>query len=386
MKVLYGMSSNGQGHINRSRIFIKQLIKDGHEVHILLAGKRPPQYAFEIVPKTLYVPGPTDIYKDNKVDYGTSLHYNFANLNHWLEYRKELVEPISKESYDLFISDLEHNVCYIGKQLNKPVICINRQHAIFHPLSVHAPGRAFDKMGCRLVYAIMQPYYTHSYSIDFTNKIQTLEKDTLFPLIWKPELDKYKIAIEDHITAYLPWYDADKLVNKFSQFPDEIFYVYGFNKKKKVKNVVFKETSRDGFLTDLVSSKGVIGNAGFNICWEVSLLKKFIWSMPLWGQYEQITNAYRLEQLGQAFVSQDFTTEYIAKFLAWIEIEDYIPKNNITVMQPSDLLNHVYNWLENYNREYVPDRRKIRRDIKLSLNRWRMRHEIRKEIKANHFG
>ena len=55
MKVLYGMSSNGQGHINRSRIFIQQLIKDGHEVHILLAGKRPPQYAYEVVERTPFL-------------------------------------------------------------------------------------------------------------------------------------------------------------------------------------------------------------------------------------------------------------------------------------------------------------------------------------------
>ncbi|NHJ31862.1 MAG: hypothetical protein FK732_03275, partial [Asgard group archaeon] len=38
MKLLYGINTNGQGHINRSRIFISELIADGHEVHVFLSG------------------------------------------------------------------------------------------------------------------------------------------------------------------------------------------------------------------------------------------------------------------------------------------------------------------------------------------------------------
>jgi uncharacterized protein (TIGR00661 family) len=377
------MSSNGQGHINRSRVFINQLIKDGHEVHILLVGKKPPQYAYEIVPRTLYVPGPIDLYKDNKLDFGKTFHYNFGNLNYFFEYRHDLVELFRKENYDLFISDLENYTCYVGKKLNRPVICINRQHAIFHHYSVHAPGKAHEKLSLRLAYALLQPFYLHSYSIDFTHEIQTYENETLFPLIWKPELDNFDITLEDHITVYLPWYSSEKLIDLFTQFPNETFYVYGFNENKKVKNIVFKKTSRDGFLADLVSCKAVIGNAGFNLCWEVCLLNKFIWSIPFLSQFEQVTNAYRLEQLGHAFVSQKIDKKNLSGFLAWIKSEDYQPKSNITVLQPSDLLNHVYNLLGNYSKEYVPDRRQMRRMTRLQANRQRRKQEIRKEIEVH---
>ncbi|MHA1558122.1 MAG: glycosyltransferase family protein, partial [Candidatus Heimdallarchaeota archaeon] len=38
MKVLYGINTNGQGHINRSRVFVNELMNDGHEVQVLFSG------------------------------------------------------------------------------------------------------------------------------------------------------------------------------------------------------------------------------------------------------------------------------------------------------------------------------------------------------------
>ena len=67
MKLLYGINTNGQGHINRSRIFISELIADGHEVHVFLSGKQPPKYAYELADRVFFKTGPFDIYQDNKV-------------------------------------------------------------------------------------------------------------------------------------------------------------------------------------------------------------------------------------------------------------------------------------------------------------------------------
>ncbi|NHJ46838.1 MAG: hypothetical protein FK733_03530 [Asgard group archaeon] len=380
MKVLYGLNSNGQGHINRSKVFIDQLEKDGHEVHVLFSGRKPPEYALEMGSNTIYIYGPEDLYKNRRVDFGKMLSQNLANISGFIDKRREIIAFIGKENYDLIISDFENFSCYAAKRLCKPIIIINRQNAIFHPSNKLAPGNAFEKMSLRMLYAIMQPHYTHAYSLDFRQDIKTIENDTLFPLVWKPELNDYDITIDNHITAYLAWYDPEKIIETFSKFPKQTFYVYGFNKYKKVKNIVFKETSRDGFLKDLVSSKGIIGNGGFNLSWEACLLNKFIWSIPIVAQYEQMTNAYRLEQNGIGFVTYKVSEASLENYLKWIESQDYRPKTNLTILQPSDLLKHMYSFLDNYNRQYLPNRRQLKRDIKVDVNRWRMRQEIRKEI------
>ncbi len=387
MKILYGINANGQGHINRSRVFINQLIKDGHEVQILLAGHRkPPEYAFELVPKTMYRPGPFDIYENHKIVLGKTLQHNLLKIGDYLDVRKELIELDLKENYDIFFSDFDQYSCYVGKKVGKPVICINRQNAILHPSLNRDHLNGYEILGTLMILNAMQPYYNHCYSIDFTQTIETVNDNTLFPLIWKPEFDNYDITIDNHITAYLAWYNPKEIVNVFTKFPEETFYVYGFNVNKKIKNVIFKETSREGFLEDLVSSKGIIGNAGFNLSWEACLLKKFIWTIPFETQYEQTTNAYRLEKLGQSFVTNKISEKNLLGFLNWIESQNYHPKNNLTILKASDLLNHVYNFLESYSKEYTPNRRQLRREVKINMNRWRMKQEIRKEIKVKNLG
>ena len=92
MKVLYGINTNGQGHINRSSVVISQLIKDGHEVHVLLSGKKPPIYAFDLSPNVFYRPGPIDFYKDNKVLIGKSVMSNFGRYAEFAKIIKEIVE------------------------------------------------------------------------------------------------------------------------------------------------------------------------------------------------------------------------------------------------------------------------------------------------------
>ncbi|NHK32845.1 MAG: hypothetical protein FK730_15970, partial [Asgard group archaeon] len=121
MKVLYGINSNGQGHINRSRIIIDQLIKDGHEVHVLLSGKEAPNYAYELSPKVFFRPGLIDIFKNQKITISKTFNTNIQRLGVYLKIRKELVELDYKENYDAIFSDFEPHTSVIGRRLKKPV-------------------------------------------------------------------------------------------------------------------------------------------------------------------------------------------------------------------------------------------------------------------------
>lgn len=381
MKILYGINTNGQGHINRARVFITQLLEDGHDVHVLLAGRQPPHYAFELSPKTFFKPGPIDFYKDHRVDLNKTLQVNLVNIPEYAAVRKELIELDAKENFDAIFTDFEPHSSVVGKKTGKPVVCIDRQHAVFHPAITVAPGKPHEKMGMRWVQNIMMPFYNHCFALDFTQTIETAGDITLFPLVWKQELKDLETSLGEHIICYLSWYDSKKVVEILSQFPRETFFVYGFNKNKKVKNIHFKKTTRTGFLQDLASSKAVIGNAGFNLAWETFLLKKLIWTIPYHNQFEQVSNAYRLEQMGLGYRSKQLTAKDLQAFLQWLETKKYNFTTDLVVLQPSDLLARVYDFLEEYRLDTFPKSRYIRKGIRLELNRWRMRQEILNEIR-----
>ncbi len=383
MKLLYGINTNGQGHINRSRIFISELQADGHEVHVLLSGKEPPKYAYELADRVFYKQGPFDIYQDNKVLIPKSLQANFNKLPDYNRARKEIMELDYKENYDAFISDFEQTSAIAGRRLNKPVVILDRQHAIFHSFCAdRVPCGMYEKIAFRLAQLMMIPQYDKCYALDFIDTMETKDDVTLFPLVDKPEFDRLDVSYEDHIVAYLGRYDHEYVEDILSKFNNETFHLYGFNRDKRKGNVVYRKTSRDGFIKDIASCKAIIGNGGFNLAWEACILNKLVMTIPHWKILEQVTNAYSLNELGVGYLSEELTEEEFTNFRSWAEDINYKPQHKVTTRPASELLTHIYDFIEEYNAENYLKKRKIKRSIKYDLSRWRMKREIKNEVKT----
>ncbi|HUU79786.1 MAG TPA: glycosyltransferase family protein [candidate division Zixibacteria bacterium] len=346
MKILYGINTNGQGHINRARIFIDKLQNDGHEVHILFVGKEPPAYAYELAPVSYYKFGPIDIYNDHKLDYSKTFQVLLTNLGKMTKNRRDILDVASKEDFDVIFTDFENMTSVIGRVLKKPTICIDHQHSAFHPSSEEAPAKPALKLGLKFGIRLMVPYYSHCFAIDFTEKIDRVDDFTLFPLIWKPEFDNYKITTSNHYLVYLARYDKDKMIKNLLAFPDDTFIIYGFNTEEVIKNIIFKKTSREEFLKDIVACKAIIANAGFSLAWEACLLNKMIWVIPHSNNYEQITNAYRLNKLDRAFVTDKLTENEIKYFLSHTEKQNYQPKVKLPIISPDVLMDQVYSQIK----------------------------------------
>ncbi|NHJ32485.1 MAG: hypothetical protein FK732_06455, partial [Asgard group archaeon] len=354
-----------------------------HEVHVFLSGKQPPKYAYELADRVFYKPGPFDIYQDNKVLFQKSLQANFNRLPDYNKARKEIMELDYKERYDAFICDFEQTTSIAGRRLNKPVIVIDRQHAIFHSFCADkVPCGRYEKFAFRLAHIMMVPHFDLCFALDFVNSSHTKDDIIIFPLIKKPEFDNLDVTYDNHIVAYLGRYDQHYVVDILSKFPDETFHLYGFNKEKQIDNIIFKKTSREGFIKDLVSCKAIIGNSGFNLAWEASLLNKLVWTIPHWKILEQVTNAYSLHELGLGYVSEKLTEQDFEKFRDWAEELKYKPNCKLRALPASDLLTNVYDFLEEYQAENYLNKRQIKRSIKHDLSRWRMRKEIKDEVRA----
>jgi len=382
MKFLYGINTNGQGHINRSRVFISELIADGHEVHVFLSGKQPPKYAFDLAKRVFYRQGPFDLYQDNKVLISKSLQANFNKLPEYNKARKEIMELDYKENYDAFISDFEQTTAIAGRRLNKPVVIVDRQHAIFHSFCAErVPCSRYDKLTFRLAMLMMIPNFDKCFALDFVDSMHTKDDITLFPLVDKPEFNGLDVTYDNHIIAYLGRYNQSYVVDILSKFPDETFHLYGFNKDKQIGNIVLKKTSREGFVKDFASCKAIIGTGGFNLAWEACLLNKLVWTIPHWKILEQVTNAYSLYELGLGYLSEGLTEEDFIGFRDWAEEINYKPKYKATTRPASELLSQIYDFLEEYQAENYLTKRQVKRSIRYDLSRWRMRKEIKSEVK-----
>ena len=78
----------------------------------------------------------------------------------------------------------------------------------------------------------------------------------------------------------------------------ETFRVYGYDREAQDGNLHYRPFSKEGFMSDLASSKAVMATAGFTLMSEALWLKKPMLALPMAGQFEQQLNGHCLEQMG----------------------------------------------------------------------------------------
>jgi len=99
------------------------------------------------------------------------------------------------------------------------------------------------------------------------------------------------------------------------KLPNEKFYVFGFNKEEKYKNVELKKFSETEFIKLLADAKAVICNGGYSFISEAVYLHKPICSVPIANQIEQFINAAYVEKYGFGRAFQSFNTDNFKSFL-----------------------------------------------------------------------
>jgi uncharacterized protein (TIGR00661 family) len=102
---------------------------------------------------------------------------------------------------------------------------------------------------------------------------------------------------KDHLLVYLTS-GFDSLIDVLKFYSRERFVVYGYKKEETDGNIQFREFSKEGFLQDLASCKGIIATAGFTLISEALYLGKPYLAFPMEGQFEQQLNAHMLQQQG----------------------------------------------------------------------------------------
>ena len=342
-KILYGVTGQGSGHSSRSREIIDYLEKEGHIVKVVSYGSGYKNLKDSFDVEKIF--GLYFSYKNNEVQYLSTFLKNSLKTPEAIKSIDKVSKIFDEFKPQIVFSDFEPISCLVANIKKVPLVSIDNQHRITNTKIKFPKKYKQEALAAKVVTSLMIFNTKACLIIGFLKTEVTNKKTFLFPPILRDEVLKTKTKKGDYILVYLtsPFrglIDILKNINKK-------FIVYGFDQDKKEGNLTFKKTSQKGFLKDLAGCEGIIANAGFTLITESLYLRKPYLALPVANQFEQILNAFQLEQLGFGKYWDELNKERIESFLYNIDLyrenlEEYKKEDNSKIFKKIDELIEKY--------------------------------------------
>ncbi len=323
MKILYGVQGTGNGHISRSRELVRKLKTDGHDVEVIISGRKEDELKeIEIFAPFRVLKGLTLITHKGKLDYlNTMVHLDLVSL------MADIV-LLDTTGTDLIITDFEPITSMTAKLKNIPSMGFGHQYAFQYDIPV-AEGTVFEK------YALMNfapARYNAGLHWNHFNQ-------PIFPPVIPESLYTRKAltVITGKVLVYLPFEELEDIALFLSPFTGYEFFIYG-----KVQeccdegHLHYRSYSREGFLADLMESAGVVCNAGFELPGEALHLGKKLLLRPLDGQIEQQSNALGMVELGYGMAMDSLDGAVLA---------DWLQKTGREPLRYSRSVDYIAEWI-----------------------------------------
>jgi uncharacterized protein (TIGR00661 family) len=303
MKILYAIQGTGNGHITVAREVLPILMKRG-EVDILVSGCQ------------------VDIHLPYEIKYkfhGMSFVFGKNGGIDYLEtYKKSRIKQLFKEikqlpveEYDLVFSDFEPVSAWACYLKNKPCLGFSHQAAVVNKNSPRPEKK--DLIGS----AVLKYYapVSHKYGFHYV----PYDKNIFTPII-RSQIRGQKLKNKGHYTVYLPSYSDKKIIRLLRFFPKIKWEVFSKHSSESyaVENIFIRPIDNEQFIESMVTSEGVLCNAGFQTPAEALFLKKKLMVIPMKGQYEQQCNAAALKMMSVP-VLKNLKSKQYKKLNVWIE-------------------------------------------------------------------
>jgi uncharacterized protein (TIGR00661 family) len=284
MKILFGVQGTGNGHISRSRELVRKLKADGHDVQVIISGRKEEELReIEVFAPYKVVKGFTLVTRRGKMNYiETMFQLDFFSL--WAD-----VLTIDTSGVDLVITDFEPVTSMVAR--TRGIVSVGFGHQYAFPFDIPmARGNPIEKF--TLLNFAPARYNAGLHWSHFGQPIfPPVIPDTLFNVERLTE-DPQKILV------YLPFEEVEDIDAFLRPFHAYRFYIYGkVTEDRDDDHLFFRAYSRSGFLHDLKECAGVVCNAGFELPGEALHIGKKLLLRPLDGQIEQESNALAMEEL-----------------------------------------------------------------------------------------
>ncbi|AEE21183.1 hypothetical protein Glaag_0214 [Glaciecola sp. 4H-3-7+YE-5] len=306
MKILYGVQGTGNGHTTRARVMAKAFNQRSDiQVDYLFSGRDKDKYFdMEVFGDFASYRGLSFETKGGKISKSATFKSaKFSEL-----YRD--IKRVRASDYDLIINDFEPISAWAAKRNNIPSISISHQAAFVHPIP-QQPGTLFDKFITRYFAPTDLHLGVHWYHFGHAIMPPFIEAD-----------DSHCPPSRTYL-VYLPFEEVDDINALLDPFSEHDFICFHPKIEQDVQagNIQWRRPSKADFVNILQSCSGVIANAGFELASECLHFGKKLLIKPLSGQYEQLSNAKTLVQLGLAQSMPTLDSDTVEEWLIKPAIE-----------------------------------------------------------------
>lgn len=333
MKILFGVQGTGNGHISRSRELVTSLRDFGHEVDVIISGRKEEEL------KEIEVFSPYRVLKGmTLVTYRGKMNYIETMFQLDLGRLMSDVLMLDVNGIDLVITDFEPVTSMAARVKNIPSMGFGHQYAFRYDVPM-ARGSVFERYTL-LNFAPAQ-YNAGLHWHHFNEPIFP-------PVIPRSLYDAEEVMTkENKVLVYLPFEEVEDVSRLLSPFDGHEFFIYGKVKEDRDDgHLRFRGYSREGFLRDLQESSGVVCNAGFELPGEALHLGKKLLVRPLDGQIEQESNALALDELSLGMTMHSLDGGILG---------DWLLKPNREPMGFSRTVDYIAEWVTKRQWDDLPD-------------------------------
>lgn len=309
--ILYGVNGEGAGHSTRAKEVLTHLVEKGHKVHVASFDRGLQNLKRDFDVTEIY--GFRFAYINNRVRYKRTLAKNLITVPQAAKSLTRLKHLVDDEGIDLVITDFEPLTCHIGHKRHLPVISIDNQHCLTNAVVSYPSEYRRDAAAAKIVTKLMTPRARAYLVISFFTAPIRKRNTFLFPPLLRQEILAATPTEGDHVLVYVtsPAPALAKLLGSVRAR----FIAYGFGRDGMQGNITFKKPSLEGFFHDLVTARAIIANSGFSLVTEALHLRKPYLAVPVSHQFEQIFNAYWLQQSGYGTWWDQLNRERVESFL-----------------------------------------------------------------------
>ncbi len=314
MRIVYGVSGEGLGHVREAIEIAEILQREGHLVKVLTYGERACESLGRFHPTRIEG---LPLYFDEKglslvQTIGKNLHCIPFYVRNWGRLKQELraFRP------DVFLTAYEPFTTIAAHVLRRPLVSMDNQNELRF-LRPPAGRQGFAFRVARLATRICT-YGADWYIVKSFTPFTPGRRDVrvVFPII-QAEIRKLQPREAPYVLVYLTKPNPG-LIRVLQSLAGEVFHVYSHNQAGEAGNVRFRPPG-PGFLRDLGDCKAIIATAGFSLIADALYLRKPYFAVPLKKQFEQTHNANFLRRSGFGASAESPTRNDLEQFLARLD-------------------------------------------------------------------
>lgn len=298
-RIIYGVMGDARGHVNRSLAVMQTLLERNPDHEFCFVGGGTVRDFADMGFRYEQFPMLETVLRDGRVAGWATLSNAMSILLRRGEHVARLMKIMEEFKADIAITDYEYFTPRAAKKIGIPAISLDHQHVLTHTQCIVPKEQRLNRISSdsviRFLYSAAERFIVSSF-------YRPEALDSEITEIYPPILNKPVRALDapelgDHVLVYVRGGSLERLTPVLDAVQRKVF-VYGFEEQPSHGNVVFRKTSRSGFLEDLRTAAYVISNGGHNLISESLYLGKPVYAIPTGFFYEQFINAVYLERMG----------------------------------------------------------------------------------------